>query len=140
MESPKINFRAVPPLDRELDARTDASAGLTAQRDLLRYYDLLALALREADLTLAEANAIADANNGTGNIVGDTITPRYAWANVADSPGLGGKWNIDQDALVAKMRAWDPLRAVAVADAVERFWTAVGRDGDAEIADYLSGE
>jgi hypothetical protein len=57
------------------------------------------------------------------------------WANVADSVGLGEKWQIDQDALVQTMRAWTPAEALAAWEAVRRFWLADDTDADRALAE-----
>lgn len=44
------------------------------------------------------------------------------WANVADTPELGDKWRIDQDALVKKLHGMTDAQKIAVAETVQRFW------------------
>lgn len=127
--SKPIVFRAVDELTADLTARTGAnSLGLTAQRDLERYYALLAAELRTVSLTAAEALLIADALNGT---LWEPHTIRLLWAGVDDAirlDGLAEKWQVDGAALVAKLRALTPGQTVAVIDAVERAWQADSDD------------
>lgn len=123
-----IVFRAAADLAAAITARTSAtSLSLTAQRDLERYYALLAAELRTVSLTAAEAHLLADALNGT---LWEPHTMRLLWAGVDDAirlDGLAKKWQVDSGALVAKLRALTPGQTVAVIDAVERAWQA---DGD----------
>lgn len=127
--TPQVIFRAGNGFLREqLEARSpehEDTTNLVAKRDLTRYYDALDRALHTVDLSEAEASAICDANNGTfwaDDEAGMAGTQTMLWANVADTPGLSEKWGIDQDALIAKMRGWSHIQALAVIDACERFW------------------
>ncbi|HWH79631.1 MAG TPA: hypothetical protein VNT76_19765, partial [Candidatus Binatus sp.] len=54
-------------------------------------------------------------------------TTAHMWANVADSPGIGEKWETDAKALVKKMRAMSYAESVAVAEIVQRFWSDCSR-------------
>ena len=74
------------------------------------------------EFSLGEWCAICDANNGT--ILDDMpSTTAFMWANVADSEGIGEKWGIDAEKLVAKMRKLGYAQTVAVAEVVQRFWS-----------------
>lgn len=65
--------------------------------------------------------AICDANNGA--ILDDMPqTVAYIWANVHDTPGLGDKWGIDQDALVKKLHKLTIAEKCAVAEVITAFW------------------
>ena len=82
-----------------------------------------------AVLTRAEWNAIADANNGCADIWdwagdgGPQLSPlTLIRANVADSEGLGAKWDIDQRGLVKKLGALAPHHGEAILSAVRWFW------------------
>lgn len=71
--------------------------------------------------TLAEWCAVCDANNGS--ILDDfPSTVSLLWANVADSEGIGHKWEIDPAKLIKKMRGLDFAESMAVAEVVQRFW------------------
>lgn len=85
-----------------------------------RYLDMIADAMPE--FSRAEWCAIMDANNGLG-VTGDLMSLLMAWANVADSPELDGKWDIDHSALAEKIRALPRASRLAVGEAVERFWS-----------------
>lgn len=123
-----IVFRAAPDLAAAIASRTRATShNLTAQRDLERYYALLAAELRTVSLTAAEALLLADALNGT---LWEPHTMRLLWANVDDAirlDGLADKWQVIGAALVAKLRALTSGQTIALVDAIERAWQA---DGD----------
>lgn len=118
----KIQFRPGS-LAPALRARAETGVGpaAVAQRDLARYYELLALALVSVDLTTGEASLIVDALNGT--IIDLTAAQMLATA-IADSldDGLAEKWGVDGPGLVASAQGWTLAQRIAVCDAVERFW------------------
>lgn len=98
------------------------SLGLTAARDLERYYALVEEELGSLDLTEAQASLICDALNGT---LLEPYSIRLLWAEVDDAVHLNGldrKWGVSGPALVEKLRALTPGQKFALADAVERFW------------------
>jgi hypothetical protein len=79
-------------------------------------------------LSLGEWCAIFDALNGCWML--ESWSPRYAFAEVADTAGLEEKWGIDQDALTQQLQAFDYATCVAVVDAAERFWASDTQPGD----------
>ena len=89
-------------------------------------------AMMRADVTprlsVAEWSAICDALNGSYLL--DADTAQHAWASVADTEGLGEKWSIDQESLVAKLRALPASARVAVAEVVEAFWAQAPESDD----------
>lgn len=98
------------------------SLGLTAKRDLTRYYDTLRRELKLAirDLTRGEKLALIDVSNGT---LWDSNSAGFLWAEVADAdPDQLAQWEIDHDALVDKLRALTPTQSLALVDALERWW------------------
>ncbi len=119
-----IKFRASD-LAGPLKERADAiwhSKSLVAKRDLERYYSLLERTLPTLGLSKEEVCLVADSLNGT---LIEPHTLSLVWANVDDSirlDGLDEKWGVDGEALVGKLRAFTPLQATALVDAVERFW------------------
>jgi len=126
MPDDRIQFRPGP-LGAALAARADdatRSISQVAQRDLGRYYDLLALALGAVVLSEGEAALIVDGLNGS---YVELMTAQLLAAEIADSldDGLADKWDVDGPALVAKVAGWSLASRLAVCDAVERFW----RDG-----------
>lgn len=122
----KIQFRPGP-LAGSLAARTDVQdnghASKVAARDLSRYYDLLALTLPAAGLSVGEAALIVDALNG---MIVDLSAAQMLAAEIEDSlaDGLAEKWGVDGPALVARAVAWPLALRLAICDAVERFWAA----------------
>lgn len=135
---PKVQFRAAA-LEPALTARADEpdrSISNVAQRDLGRYYDLLALALASVELSAGEASLIVDALNGT---IIDTQTAQLLAYEVQDSleDGLAEKWGVDGAALVEKIGAWSLAQRLAVCDAAERFWRGPYRK-DGPLADTLA--
>lgn len=117
-----IQFRPGPLGPRLAERATGgASAGATAQRDLERYYDVLALALAQVELTPGEASLIVVALNGTLIDIHAAQMLHYEIADSLDG-GLAEKWEVDGPALVAKARGWSLLTRMAVCDAAERFW------------------
>lgn len=118
-ESP-IQFRPGP-LAQEVDARGD-NPNETARRDLERYYDLLRHELRSVVLTEPEALVVCDALNGARM---DVAAARLVWAAVDDAiqhDSLGVKWAVDGTELVTKLRGLTTAQALALVDAVERWW------------------
>lgn len=110
--------------------RGSAPAGGIARRDLERYYALLRAELGTVDLSEGEASLVCDANNG---VFWESMTAHLLWAGVSDAirlEELDTKWGVDGPALVEKLRALTPAQTLAIIDAGERFWTAVG-GGDA---------
>lgn len=117
------------------DAQTLSSriAGVT-----LRYAEVCRREL--PPLSKAEWCAVADANNGTDDLLlGDNpgSVGMMLWANVSDSPELAEKWEIDAAALVDKMRRWTCAQQVAVFEALRTFW--IQRQKPTEEAMRLAG-
>lgn len=100
---------------------------------ILRYKELCARHLPQ--LTRNEWCAICDANNGCGDIMDEhpDLIVGMQWANVADSPGLGAKWGINQAALVTRMRKWTYAETVAAFEAVRTFWLHTDKPTDAAL-------
>jgi len=114
-------------VDERADNRSEQING-----DLTRYYRLLAEArptLRER-FSPAELSLILDACNGW---MMDFQSPTYIWMEVADSIRLNGleqKWKVAApEDLVQRLRDLSWIESVALADAIARWWHAVG-EGD----------
>lgn len=116
-----------------------ADAELMRRSHLLRYRQLLAIGLREAEWTEAEASLICDALNGHhmadwGESDDPESAPRsWQWwpAEVEDAIRLNHldrKWHVDRNKLAEKIRALSALGLAAVADAAERFWREHAQD------------
>lgn len=121
----RIQFRPgdLTPFLAARGATNNPEASQLAQRDLERYYHLLALALASVSLTSGQAGMIVDVLNGT--LIG-TSTAQLLADEMSDSlaDGYATKWEVDGPALVATVRSWSLLQRMAVCDAVERFWSA----------------
>ena len=116
-----ITTLRLPAADSDNDREYSLSGRINA---ILARYDKL-VAANMPEFSRDEWCAIFDANNGTlfepmFDLAG---LPTMVWANVADSRGLGEKWSIDQEALIAKLRAVSPSQAVAIIEAIDRFWS-----------------
>lgn len=117
----KISITIPEKVLQKVDARGE-NRSATISRDLERYYTLLQRALKQVSFTVEEACLLADALNG---ILIDANTVQLLWANVSDAVSLDRldqKWGVDGQALVEKLRGLNDIQAMAVADAVERFW------------------
>ncbi|HZT90317.1 MAG TPA: hypothetical protein VFA12_20420 [Stellaceae bacterium] len=89
-----------------------------------RYLDIV----EEARPAFARAEwcAVCDANNGAGSFDELEIAGAPEWmvlaANVADTPGLGAKWDIDQRDLVRRLDGLPRAGKIAVLETAQRFW------------------
>jgi hypothetical protein len=135
MSPRRHNQRTVYLADAALDYLADAES-LSGRLSgiVLRYARLMRTSLPQ--LNRNQWCAICDANNGCGidDLVGEDTIPVMLWANVADAPGLGEKWGIDADALVATMRQWTRAEACAAWEAVRKFWQHAEADTDTALA------
>lgn len=119
-----ISFRASD-LTSDLTARSDprSSVHAIAQRDLARYYAMLARAVRRVHLSEGEWSLILDALNGSLMqpesipLLPDDIADAIACDHLAE------KWGVDGAALVEKLRGFSPDQHTAIVDAAERAWT-----------------
>ena len=127
-----ISITLDPALIATLDLRGDNRSDRVAQ-DLTRYYRLLAETrptLRER-FQPAELALILDACNGWW--ITSPEDCRSVWHNVEDAirlDALDTKWAVaDGVGLVQRLRDLTWLESLALCDAIERFWHAVG-EGD----------
>lgn len=129
-QGPPVQFRSMevePALGLRLSAYL-GSPGRVAARDLDRYYAILAAELRGVHLSEPEAMLLIDSLQGVLHELPESA-PTMLWAGVDDSirlDGLDAKWDVDGPALVATLRALSPAQAMAVIDAVERWWVIAG--------------
>ncbi len=110
-----------PGIESKLSARGDNLSG-TINRDLERYYALLDRALHSVPLTEQEAWFLLDLLNGT---FCDVSTAEMLWAEAQDGiefESMDQKWAVDGAELVKKLQGLNALQALALVDAVERFW------------------
>jgi len=139
MPAPNVQFRPHASLEAALTARADRnSLGWAADRDLARYYTVLATSLRQVTLTEREASLIVDAANGT---LWDADSVRLLWAEIDDAirhADLAAKHDVDGADLVRRIRDdWTPAERLAVVDACERYWSLVSGGDDADHAERL---
>lgn len=138
-QDPPIQFR-----DKHLTAALakraadGESLGLVTQRVVHRYLTVC----RAACPTLSEGQwcAIFDALKDTW--AEDVHHPRSVHTAVQRAARLGAKWNIDQDALVARLKGMNVAARCAVLDAVEQFWAGAwpAEGGYREIIVAIVGE
>jgi len=111
----------------EIDARGESRSGVIS-RDLLRLYTLYRRGLREVRLTTNEACLLVDTLN---DAIMDANTAPLLWQQVEDAcriDRLDEKWQVDGKALIEKLKNLDALHCLALVDAAERFWQAVGAE------------
>jgi hypothetical protein len=92
---------------------------------IARYDRLIADAMPA--FTRGEWCAVMDANNGGTLPWGTEDLPAsvtMVWANLADSRGMDEKWGVDSSALVGRLRGLPLPAAMAVVEAIDRFWSA----------------
>ena len=136
----RISIILHPTIVGSLDERGSRRSEQITQ-DLTRYYSLLAearLAL-QARFSAAKLSLILDACNGW-TMKADA--PTQLWIKVADGirlMGLETKWAVaDPAGLIKRLQELSSIESIALADAVERFWQAVGKgDQDRDPARLL---
>lgn len=86
---------------------------------ILRYSAIVREAMPE--LTVAQWCAIVDANNGA--VIDDLPqTVNHLWANLADAPELGEKWDTDHHELVRQLQGMTTAQNCAIAEVIAAFW------------------
>ncbi|MFD0366318.1 hypothetical protein ACFQZZ_33200 [Nocardia sp. GCM10030253] len=139
MPSERVAFRAVPPLDHELESRRRAPAtalGTVAQEQLDRWFGFLAAQLKTVRLSRGQALCLCDVLGSTLIDALWLLNPgQLLAAEIEDAAedGYGEKWDIDTDELAALCASWNPGQGLAVVDAVRRFRLAPGDDFDASL-------
>lgn len=123
MPSDTIKFRAMG-IDEDLDKRGEPRS--LVARDLLEtLFAVYGRELKRTELTRGEALLLCDATKST------FFTPGLAGQEVRldaeeaikGPERLAEKWDIDGDALIAKMANWTPGQQAAIADAIKRWRT-----------------
>lgn len=134
--STRVEFRAGE-LESELSPRTgeDSSLGLTAKRDLERYYEILRRDL--PSLATNEWCYLLDLLNGHLARPDDMHLLRYVVLEEGEY-GLGEKWGVDPEALAEKLRGLPYSSYVGIHDVAERYWQAVARGDAPEPAEFVS--
>ena len=129
-EYPQIAFRIVDKSMHEAITRRASawnSSNQVARRDLERFY----LLLRRNTPTFSEGEAhfLLDIFNGT---IFEPVEAslRLLWASVEDAEErYAEKWNVNRDELRQRLKAVSDLEAMALIDAIERFWAGQQSDG-----------
>lgn len=125
MASERLTFRVTP----EASAIIGESGGLSARiHTIATRYGEVVKRCRPA-LTRGQWCAVFDALNGT---LLDPDTIAAIWMDIEDAEGLGDKWNVDQQQLVAALRSMSYGELVAVAELRDRFREAISAGEDTE--------
>jgi len=109
-------------------------------RDLQRYYNLLNYHLLELSLTIGEANLICEALKDY-RFEEDFEQTRAIWKRVdhaIQQDHLDQQWSVNGKALVRKLQALHELQAIALVDAVERYWVREQANPDEPLEKRLS--
>jgi hypothetical protein len=138
----RIEFRSAE-LKQAIATRTDGSIGAIAERDLSRYYLLLAHELKRIKLSSNEAMFFCDLLNGT--LSDFHINPANMLLIEAqdgiDMDKLDQKWELDKEPFLAKISGFNILQAAAIIDGVERFWVrSHEEDSQAIVADIFGAK
>jgi hypothetical protein len=130
------------PLAERLDGSNDPDTLL--ERDLARYYGLLARELAAVQLNKLEAQVIEVARRAAeqariaGRPFGSFAAAVAAEIERTRDLDLRARWALDGDALIAKAAAWTPGQTLAVLDACERVRAAAHRGGETSLAELLA--
>jgi len=93
-------------------------------RDLKRYYVLLNHHLLELSVTVNEANLTCEALKNY-RFEDDPEQARTLWKrvdNAIQQEHLDQKWSVNSKTFIRKLQSLTNLQAVALVDAVERYW------------------
>lgn len=100
------------------------NASAVGLRDLKRYYALLNYHLLELRLTADEANLVCETLKAY-RFEDDSEQARTIWQQVdaaIQQDSLNQKWSVNREAFIRKLQGLNHLQAVALVDAVERYW------------------
>lgn len=109
-------------------------------RDLERYYESLKDTRRQLAQKLSEKEIGLVLDNLNGTLMSESYGVRLIYANVEDAityESIDLKWEVDGDALVAKLKAFTFIENAALADAAERWWNRVAAGEEVTPADAL---
>lgn len=140
----KTGVSFAPEIWAELERRGHGNRSAIISRSLDRYFAVLAAYRQDLQTQFSDAEIalILDAFNGVA--FWDITSVRLAWANVQDAiemDSLDTKWGVNDPAgLVAKLKALDLARLVALVDAAEMWWhrVAQGERPKPIVAEVLS--
>jgi hypothetical protein len=118
----------MPPGVRAVLEARDESLSTALTRTVLRYVAILAHERRELrpHFSASECALILDACNGTAFM--DAMSVRLLPDGVEDAiqyEQLDAKWDVNGDALMAKLRSTTFAQRMALVDAIQRWWDAV---------------
>jgi len=106
-------------------------------RDLGRLYDIYRYELSAMEFSPGEARLLAETLKYWHP---DAGMARHLWNVVDDAIRLDRvdeKYGTDGQALVKKLRGLSISQALAITDAIERYWQAVARGRQPALEDYL---
>lgn len=103
-------------LTERVDVQSDGAYSQVAKRDLERYYALLAKSLPQ--FSEDEALVLAQTLNGAMN---RPETIHLLYAEVSSNPDVVDE-ELDAE-FIARLKSLDRFSCMAIADAVERFWS-----------------
>lgn len=123
--------------ERQAGGRTNRSGVI--DRDLARYYETLKNARHHLRVLFSDAEIGALLDNLNGVWLTEPMAVRSIPLNVVDGGAeLARKWQIDHLSFTNKVSSLHFAHLCALADAAERYWSAV-RDGkDPDPAEALS--
>jgi hypothetical protein len=99
-------------------------ASAVGLRDLKRYYTLLNYHLLELAFSADEASLICEVL-ADYQFEADAEQARTIWQRVDDAiqlEQLNPKWRVNGECLIRKLQGLNHLQAIALVDAVERYW------------------
>lgn len=135
MAPKRFSVYAGPPIQAALratkDDEEDGNRSGRLNAVCQRYLMIVDYNLQRLAFSRAEWCAIMDANNGTWFL--DDFAAEGIAANIADTPELSAKWEIDGPALARRVQALDLPAKVAIVEAIERFWARSDQDTDAAL-------
>lgn len=105
------------------------NVGQRVESDLTRYYLTIDETLKSLHFSRGEALMMCDICNGTLfflNGISPSSIPMMLYAEIYDGIQIDQtdqKWDVDGKAFLKRVKAFTPMQAIAVIDAIERFWT-----------------
>jgi hypothetical protein len=116
------------------------NTGAVGLRDLKRYYTLLNYHLLELSLSASEASLICEVLTDY-RFEEDVEQARAIWQRVDAAiqlEQLNPRWSVNGEGLIRKLQSLNHLQAVALVDAVERYWIREQSNPDEPLETKLS--